>query len=749
MKIIRLVLIAIFLPNFIFTQQTNWKTFSMENTGFPYRIPNDLLIDANADILLGVGFGLTEFDGTHWLNQNQSNSNIPLTYIDQIYEYNGKIFCSGNDTVRTAPNTIESEERFAVYDNGVWTSYNLEPVFTVANNNKILDFIVDNSGNIFCISTNFPNNFYQISADSLHQITNPNDQYWHGEVLEMANDGGIWIGRNGDISGIYKYENGQIDSIYFPIPADTINGIVDMKEDSNGNLWLLGYDRLVKFSNGSFSVFKNFPIGFQNPLGYYFNESNLEIDSANNFWFGSKLNGLYKFNFLTMQWSRFDVANPFIASTSTTNDNITRVKILSNSEIYLLGEIGLYKFNGSQVVKRWGTDNTGMPGNTISSIFIDAHQHIWISDLNDGFAMYNGDKWTTYSPMELFNKTVLTLHDITVTPSGNIWLADDSLRYFLDNSWHSISDPSTYDSYSTVAYDQNNKIWIGSDYGGLFEYENGNFTHFSNSVIMGSSINKIFVDHQNNIWVGFQNSGISKFDGSNWTNFNINDGLLGNFVTDISEDNNGNIWITLWEKGIAKYDGSSWTSFNKSNSGIQTDDARHIACDNNNAVWIGTSDSGLIKYDGNNWTTFNNDNSPLTRNFITDVTIDDNNNKWIGVNGDANYPGLFVYNENGVVVDVKYNANKMEVPTQFALSQNYPNPFNPSTTINYSLPESGNVTLKIFDILGQEVATLVNKKQIQGNYEVKFNAGELSSGIYFYRLKTDNFSKTNKMMLLK
>jgi len=70
--------------------------------------------------------------------------------------------------------------------------------------------------------------------------------------------------------------------------------------------------------------------------------------------------------------------------------------------------------------------------------------------------------------------------------------------------------------------------------------------------------------------------------------------------------------------------------------------------------------------------------------------------------------------------------------------KNYPNPFNPSTTINYSIPKQSNVALRVFDLLGREVATLVNNKQPQGNYELEFDATELKSGLYFYRLEAEN-----------
>lgn len=88
-------------------------------------------------------------------------------------------------------------------------------------------------------------------------------------------------------------------------------------------------------------------------------------------------------------------------------------------------------------------------------------------------------------------------------------------------------------------------------------------------------------------------------------------------------------------------------------------------------------------------------------------------------------------------------------PSQFSLSQNYPNPFNPSTVIKYAIPTASEVSLKVYNLLGQEVATLVNTMQNVGSYEVKFNASNLTSGIYFYTLSADGVSFTKKMMLIK
>jgi hypothetical protein len=90
-----------------------------------------------------------------------------------------------------------------------------------------------------------------------------------------------------------------------------------------------------------------------------------------------------------------------------------------------------------------------------------------------------------------------------------------------------------------------------------------------------------------------------------------------------------------------------------------------------------------------------------------------------------------------------------EPPREYVLSQNYPNPFNPSTVINYKLPATSHVTLKVFDVLGREVASLVDGEQGVGSHDVRFDASRLASGTYFYRLQTAYFGQTQKMMIAK
>ncbi len=95
------------------------------------------------------------------------------------------------------------------------------------------------------------------------------------------------------------------------------------------------------------------------------------------------------------------------------------------------------------------------------------------------------------------------------------------------------------------------------------------------------------------------------------------------------------------------------------------------------------------------------------------------------------------------------NNNQTSTPSRFQLSQNYPNPFNPTTLVNYAVAKDGIVNITVYDVLGREVATLVNKFERVGNYSISFDASHLNSGVYLYRIRTENYTDTKKMVLIK
>ena len=117
---------------------------------------------------------------------------------------------------------------------------------------------------------------------------------------------------------------------------------------------------------------------------------------------------------------------------------------------------------------------------------------------------------------------------------------------------------------------------------------------------------------------------------------------------------------------------------------------------------------------------------------------------------DCTVDGFFVYVDDVDIADpTSVNQISSNVPEKYSLSQNYPNPFNPTTNIKFDIAKNTNVKLIVFNNLGQEVATLVSENLTVGEYAYDFNASRLSSGIYFYTLRGENFVETKKMMLIK
>ncbi|MCL4547708.1 MAG: T9SS type A sorting domain-containing protein [Bacteroidetes bacterium] len=115
-------------------------------------------------------------------------------------------------------------------------------------------------------------------------------------------------------------------------------------------------------------------------------------------------------------------------------------------------------------------------------------------------------------------------------------------------------------------------------------------------------------------------------------------------------------------------------------------------------------------------------------------------------NNSTNLPVRSIRIYNKVIMG---DVDKETMPSEYKVYQNYPNPFNPSTRIDYELPTAVNVVIKVYDWLGEEITTLVNKYQTSGSYSVLFNGKDLSSGVYFYKIIVDEYSTVRKMILLK
>jgi hypothetical protein len=199
------------------------------------------------------------------------------------------------------------------------------------------------------------------------------------------------------------------------------------------------------------------------------------------------------------------------------------------------------------------------------------------------------------------------------------------------------------------------------------------------------------------------------------------------------------VWVNV-SKILFTYDGNN----NQTEELFQYSDS---------SAWVNFSKQ-LFTYDGNNNQTESLSQGWNDSVWVNDInaffTYDENNNWtellyqfWDGSAWVIFYKGTFTYAPVTAVNEDLSSVNS------YSLSNNYPNPFNPSTKITYTLPERGNVSLKVYDLLGGEVAQLVNGEIEAGSYDISFNAVNLPSGIYFYKLQAGSFIETKKMILLK
>jgi len=250
--------------------------------------------------------------------------------------------------------------------------------------------------------------------------------------------------------------------------------------------------------------------------------------------------------------------------------------------------------------------------------------------------------------------------------------------------------------------------------------------------------------------VGYESDGSGKIyrsndNGINWSLISLDIYTHMVYTLVFSSNSNGgtNFFAGTWSDGVflSTNLGENWTQVNNGFSYSNYDLAINTFFVFNTTVFVGTCYQGVYIWN-NDERTWNNTNEGLSHLKISSLAV----------SGSCLLAGTY---DGGVwrrplwemVTSVENPSTTL--PTQFTLYQNYPNPFNPSTKIKYSVPQSSNVLLKIFDVVGKEVATLINEEKPAGNYEVEFNASNLSSGIYFYRLRSGKFVETKKMILQK
>jgi len=272
----------------------------------------------------------------------------------------------------------------------------------------------------------------------------------------------------------------------------------------------------------------------------------------------------------------------------------------------------------------------------------------------------------------------------------------------------------------------------------------GGTTFDSTGIFWGSLADVFFKDFMTGLICGDGVVFKSNDAGMNWYNTNVPTGGWAHQFRKISVINKQYVWIV--GNGNIFYKSTNFADSWDSIAYLPAYPPSVMYCSyfsSINTGWAGGSYGYLYKTidGGYNWI---RENTGTDQRFWGSIWFYNDSIGW-GVGG----AGKIMHTTTGGQSLVNITSNENKVPESFRLYQNYPNPFNPVTKINFALPKQGFVTIKIYDVLGREVRTLVNEVKTPGNYIVEFNANELASGVYFYKIEVNGFSDVKRMILIK
>jgi hypothetical protein len=508
-----------------------------------------------------------------------------------------------------------------------------------------------------------------------------------------------------------------------PFPISILNsGAVGC--DGNGNVWIGTDNGLYKYDGMFWNKYDTFNSGIP------YNEINkIFVDRLDNLWFNVAASPYpYFVKFDGSVWEQVDTnQNCYSSVTHWVIDGYgTKWFRKSNSG----GEPTILRYDGFSCIEYNGL-HYGFACWGIFSFLIDHNDNFWFS-AEDPFYYppYGGIARTSQNGWITRNWNVQL--GLAINSNNNeVWVTHPFTSTLHKLNYDNLDTETTYlipgtgvDRYGTdLITDLNDNLWmqgiVSADYMGLLMFntatEDWTLYDVSNSLLPANEIRSIAVDIYNNKWIGTV-SGLSAFNEA---------GLI--LPTQITTKDTLNFGEVLVDSIVTE----SLIVYNTTSENLLIDSIDITLLEFSSIVSLPVSiqvgDSMVISID------FHPDS---VKEYTGKLTLFTNKGMYIHV-----LSGIGV-----LTLDIDYSER---ITMDYYLIQNYPNPFNPSTTISYQIPKINFVTLKVYDVLGNEITILVNNKKPAGSYEIEWNASDLPSGIYFYQLHAGSYIETKKMILLK
>lgn len=723
----------------LFSQDEKWVYFNETNSGLPDNWVNSLSINESGVILIGTNNGLVEYYASNWSIYNSDNSGLPFNTVLKtlIDDYN-------NYWLNTDGN-LWGNAGLTTFNGLEWTTYNTTNSEMPFNKFNTLD--VDQTGKIW-IGSNLWGVASFYNGEWSHFTTSNSllpDNHISAIGVDIENN--IWISHNLGLSQIsnsgdwvtYNENNSELPD----------NSIDDIFITSNNEIWIASSDHISNFNNDVWLIYDLSELGIS-----YFPTVGCQTDLTGNFW------------------------------------------VISNGE-------GILKFDGN-TWEKFNKSNSPLPTNQFTDIIVDGNNNKWFGTVGSGLALYNengvvldssdqGWQWPVKAPRitqdfatygsvipDYFHNGIDMTSSISDPSSTTVFAAQKGTVLILNNTCGEGDHCGNgFGNYVVLEHSKN----LYSLYAHLKEVNVtvGQYINQGQRIgIMGATGRPDYSNHLHFEVLKYPPAGSTDFEGGysvsfpdssrrqdpkNYYSYAIVKVLTEKLnvrqepkLTSVVFDS---ISMGQFFVAIAQYE--NWyfiyLPFNT------VPDTSRSYLDVNRYGWVSGQylevvDRSLyptIKIDGNTlwhygktWATVFAEPSVSSLE-LTKVwpgqryVVLEYNQEWCKINLPSNASEQYGWiNLNNIT-----SFGEATAPLTFSLSQNYPNPFNPSTKINYSLPNSGLIKIRVYNLLGQEVETLVNDYKEMGAHSVLFDASNLSSGVYFYTIEADKYHETKKMLLLK
>ena len=539
-------------------------------------------------------------------------------------------------------------------------SYMVNPNYINCSNMDGDDLWLGTSGGIVRYNT--------ITAESKNINTTQGLINNYVRAIKLDRDGYVWCTTD---YGIWRYDGEKVELI------DEEKGLYTIAVDSMGGIWAGSYSGIFKYNGEIFE--KEFDE----------HASSIAFDHDGHLW--RTETGLGAFKYEDGEWKIYSTEEGL-----PTNE-ITDVYFDSFGNIWFYSDI----YGAYYLIKYDGESFKGFPY-PVREFADDSLGNIWIASDVFELNMYDGENWTGYTKDFLypdFFGNELNCYSVSVDSSDKVWVGTKCgiVKVNLPEAAHMIL-PSDYPNGVTIgclSIGPDNKVWLGSTYGGIASYNSFEWTeHFSQSPMSWNDpvdfafksngdvwvgvesgiriysngywelienadgvdlkdVTSIFFDLEENLWVATKKDGIFQYDGETWMHYpftgNENEGPAGNRVECGTPDDYGNVWLG-GSGGVSLFDRSSWKWF-KETDGLISESVKSILVSNDGYLWFGTS-SGVSRFDGvDEWISYTTEDG-LTSGHIYEIIQDRNGKMWFGTKeGLSKFDGEYWYSytrENGL-----------------------------------------------------------------------------------------------------